>query len=201
MAKELEYKLQLIDPQQLEQILDCSLVREYLTQELRQIPMETTYYDNEEQDFTLRHWTLRHRIEGQEQVLCLKTPSDDPHARNEFQITAPGLSPEGIAALIEEGAPRELEELYSKAQVFPICGAKFLRRCGMLRFPDGSKAELALDQGELFGAKGKLPILELELELYEGDPTHMIVFARVLCHSFGLQEQPKSKFARARTLR
>ena len=201
MAKELEYKLQLQSPEQLQQILASEQVKALLQESYREIPMETTYFDNEDRLFSQLHWTLRHRKEGSDPVLCLKTPADCPHARNEFQVIAPVLNEEGILALISQGAPKELLSYYKQKSVFPICGARFLRRCAMLRFSDGSLAELAADYGELFGAKGTLPILELELELYEGEAEQMIAFTRSLCECFGLREQPYSKFARAKTLR
>ena len=201
MAKELELKLQLNDPNEIREILASPLLKPYLQEELKQIPMETTYYDNAEKLFSRLHWTLRHRKEGGESVLCIKTPSEDPRVRNEFQILAPGMSEEGLRGLVEAGAPKALLDYCKDSPVAPICGARFLRRCTMLQLPDGSRAELALDQGELFGPKGTLPILELELELYEGTPEAMIELAGKLCTAFSLRPQPKSKFARAKTLR
>ena len=201
MAKELELKLQLNDPNEIQEILDSPLLKPYLREELTRIPMETTYYDNAEKLFSRLHWTLRHRKEGGESVLCIKTPSEDPRVRNEFQILAPAMSEEGLRGLVEAGAPKALLDYCKESPVAPICGARFLRRCTMLQLPDGSRAELALDQGELFGPKGTLPILELELELYEGTPEAMIELAGKLCTAFSLRPQPKSKFARAKTLR
>ena len=201
MAQELELKLQLRESQQVCEILSSPLLRPYLAEELREIPMETTYYDNAEKLFSRLHWTLRHRKEGEESVLCIKTPSEDPHIRNEYQINAPTISKEGIRALVEAGAPEALLDYYTESPVAPICGARFLRKCCMLRLPDGSRAELALDEGELFGPKGTLPILEAELELYEGAPDAMIDLANTLCATFSLYPQLKSKFARAKTLR
>ncbi len=201
MAKELELKLQLNDPRQIQEILSSPLLTTLPKEELRQIPMETTYYDNAEKLFSRLHWTLRHRKEGEESVLCIKTPSEDPRVRNEFQILAPAMSEEGIRGLVEAGAPKALWEYCKDSPLAPICGARFLRRCTMLQLPDGSRAELALDHGELFGPKGTLPILELELELYEGTPDAMITLANELCSAFSLRPQPQSKFARAKTLR
>ncbi|MBR4308176.1 MAG: CYTH domain-containing protein [Oscillospiraceae bacterium] len=200
MAKELELKLQLQDPRQIPEILSSPLLLPYLQEPVRRIPMETTYFDNEIKLFSRLHWTLRQRKEGEEDVLCLKTPSEDPSIRNEYQVCASTLSEDGIRSLIEAGAPSVLLDYYKDSPVAPICGARFLRRCTMLQFPDGSRAELALDQGELFGSKGTLPILELELELYEGTPNAMIELAKSLCTAFSLHPQPHSKFARAKTL-
>ncbi len=201
MATELEYKLQLSSPEQMEQILTSEMITGLLQESLKEIPMETTYFDNDHGHFAHLRWTLRHRREGAESVVCLKTPSGHPHQRNEWQIPAPQLNEGAILALIEDGAPKELFYYYSISPVEPICGARFLRRCAMLEFSDGSIAELAADHGEVFGPKGTLPILELELELYQGEPGKMIRLAKALCDSYNLEEQPHSKFARAKTLR
>jgi inorganic triphosphatase YgiF len=201
MATELEYKLQIKNPEQMEQILISPEIATLLHQPLREIPMETTYYDNKEGTFSALHWTFRHRVEGEDMVVCLKTPTGFAHQRNEWQVPAPALSRSAVEALIKEGAPSELLDYYDISPVHPICGARFLRRCGMLEFPDGSRAELAADRGEVFGPKGTLPILEIELELYGGSPEEMVRFVKALCETYKLREQPYSKFARAKTLR
>ena len=201
MATELEYKLQLSSPEQMEQILSSAEVASLLHSPLKGMPMETTYYDNTYGHFSALRWTLRRRTEGNESVVCLKTPTGQAHQRNEWQVSAPQLDEAAILALIHVGAPKELLSYYSVSPVAPICGARFLRRCAMLEFPDGSIAELAADQGEVFGPKGTLPILELELELYHGQPEEMIRFVEALCRVYNLKEQPLSKFARAKTLR
>lgn len=201
MATELEYKLQLSSPEQMEQILSSGMITTLLQEPLRELPMETTYYDNSHGHFTHLRWTLRHRMEGDESVVCLKTPTGLAHQRNEWQVSAPCLDEASILALTEEGAPKELLHYYSVSPVTPICGARFLRRCAMLEFSDGSVAELAADRGEVFGPKGTLPILELELELYRGEQEEMIRFVNSLCEVYSLKEQPYSKFARAKTLR
>ena len=63
------------------------------------------------------------------------------------------------------------------------------------------RAELALDKGVLFGRTERLHFTELELELYEGAPAQMTALAGTLCKRYGLCEQPRSKFARARELK
>ena len=200
MAIELEYKLQLPSPQVLEDLLSSPLITPLLEGPFRELPMKTTYYDGEDRSFSRLHWTLRHRMEGEESVVCLKTPVPFSHSRNEWQVSAPSLNRESVEALIRQGAPRELLDYYEDSPPKALCGAHFLRRCAMLTFPDGSRAEIAADRGEVFGPRGVLPILELELELYSGEPGEMTRLARELCRTYSLEEQPRSKFARAKTL-
>lgn len=200
MALELEYKLQIPSEECMQELLSASEIITLLEEPLRQMLMKTTYYDSADRVFSRLRWTLRHRMEGEESVVCLKTPGSVSHSRNEWQVSAPALNTDAIKALIQQGAPEELLLHYSASSVAPICGAAFLRRCAMIIFPDGSRAEVAIDQGHVFGPKGTLPILELELELYSGEPTEMTRFAALLCKLYNLKEQPYSKFARARSL-
>ena len=44
-------------------------------------------------------------------------------------------------------------------------------------------------------------IRKCSLELYEGEPAQMTALAGALCKRYGLCEQPRSKFARARALK
>ena len=200
MGKELEYKLQVESAERLEQIVCCSEVAALVEGQWRTMPMRTTYYDNAARQFAEKHWTFRHRLEDGVGIACLKTPCGQARARNEWQVEAERLDESAVAALIAQGAPQELSKLTSSALV-ALCGARFTRRCVMLRFEDGTRAELAADLGTLHGTQEECALCELELELYEGSEETLRAFALLLCAKYGLREQPKSKFARARALK
>lgn len=201
MGKELEYKLQVNDAARLEELLQCQEVAALVDEPWRTLTMQTTYYDNEARQFAQKHWTFRHRLEGGVGIACLKTPSGRARTRNEWQVQAERLDEAAVAALIREGAPGELAVLAQMSKLVALCGASFTRRCVMLRFADGTRAELAGDLGELRGASERVPLCELELELYEGSEEALHAFALLLCKKYGLHEQPMSKFARARALK
>ena len=201
MGKELEYKLLVPDEACLRQIMQDAEIAALAEGSWREMPMKTTYFDSPDLRFGTRHWTLRHRLEGDTSVVCVKTPLEQPHARGEWQVSAERPDEAAIEALLLAGAPRELLLLYGAGDVFPVCGAEFVRTCVMLRFPDGSRAELALDRGVLHGQTERLPFTELELELYEGEPAQMTALTDALCRRYGLCGQPRSKFARARALK
>lgn len=201
MGKELEYKLHVENEAVLLRILADGELCGLAVSPLQETKMKTTYFDAEDRRFSSRHWTLRHRLEGVRSVLCIKTPLDEPHARGEWEIEAEALNEESISGLVESGAPAELLSLYVHGEVFPLCGAEFLRRHMMLRFPDGSEAELACDHGFLHGKETAAALCELELELCHGNPDETIAFVKRLCECYGLREMPLSKFARARALK
>lgn len=201
MGKELEYKLLVPDAACLRQIMQDAEIAVMAEGPWREMPMKTTYYDSPDRRFGARHWTLRRRLEGEVSVVCVKTPHKEAHTRGEWQVCTDRPDEAAVEALLQAGAPRELLLLYGAGDVSPVCGAEFIRNCVMLCLPDGSRAELALDSGVLFGPTERLPFTELELELYEGEPAQMTALTDALCRRYGLCGQPRSKFARARALK
>ncbi len=201
MGKELEYKLEVGDPELLEKIMADPQIEALSSEGFHQTAMRTEYFDSPNQRFSQRHWTLRRRQEGETSVICVKTPTGERHTRGEWQIIEKTLDDKAIIRLMEAGAPKELLFLYGAGDVEPVCGAEFQRKHKMLCFPDGSEAELACDQGLLLGKAENMPLCEVELELYKGAPEEMLQLVHYLCDTYGLKEQPKSKVARARSLK
>ena len=163
---------------------------------LRQIAMETTYYDNPQGDFSRLKWTFRRRLENEKSICTLKTPLEGL-GRAEFEVECGDIEA-AVSLLLEQGAPKELLLLTCRG-VAPSCGAKFTRLAGLLEIPNG-KAELALDEGVLLGGGKELPFAEVEVELKEGSEAAVTAFAASLAAEYGLKPEYKSKVARARQL-
>lgn len=197
MGTELEIKLEVTDLQKLDCILCDRRVAEKMAAPYRYVRMQTTYFDTEDGFFSARRWMLRVRKEDDRSVITMKTAAEG-YARGEWEIEGEYLdeAPQKLAAL---GAPEELKTL-DVERLVPVCGAKFTRILAELTFSDGSTCELAGDVGDLTGAGKFAPLCELELELKSGAPDAMLAFAGELSSIYGIQEQPKSKFARARAL-
>lgn len=200
MGRELEIKLAVDGEAALEKILADDTIAALVDGPWQERLMKTTYYDSPDRRFSSHFWTLRHRMEGESSIVCVKAPTEDPRVRGEWQISAAEIDEESIEALLKSGAPMELLYLYGAGDVQPVCGAEFIRKSVMLRFSDGSRAELAGDHGTLYGKTQQLPFTELEIELYEGAPTEMEALSALLQTRYGLKLQSKSKFARARGL-
>lgn len=201
VGKELEYKLFVPDEAALLRILRDGGIAALAAEVWQETKMKTTYFDSADRRFSSRHWTLRHRQEGEKSIVCVKTPQKESHTRGEWQIEAPCIDESAVERLLEAGAPKELLYLYGAGDIVPICGAEFLRRHVMLTFPDGSQAELAGDCGTLHGQKEQLSFCEIELEHYDGSTEEMLQLVKTLCEIYDLHEQPLSKFARARVLK
>lgn len=200
MGIELEYKLAVPDTRTLEAILFDKEVAAVRQGNYTLFDMATIYYDTHDRAFSSRKWTLRLRQENFDLVATLKTPAAalSGKARNEWSCEAKSIE-EAVAPLVAQGAPEELAELVSGG-VAPLCLARFSRRACNVKFADGTVCELAGDVGVVMAGQKESPICEIEVELLEGDAETAEAFADELCERFGLKEEPKSKFQRAREL-
>ncbi len=178
MGVELEYKFAATESQQ-----------EALRAEFgpfRRIEMQTTYYDTPSRSFSRARCTLRLRKENEVCVCTFKAPLPDG-SRAEFECEA---------SCIEEGLSKlpQAQKL-ADGPLVPVCGARFTRLCCNV-----DSAELALDRGVLLGGGKELPLCEVEVEHKAGLPAETLAIAWHLAGRFGLQPEPKSKFARAMAL-
>lgn len=163
----------------------------------RHIQMETTYFDTPGGALSARKWAFRRRMENGRSVVTLKTPGEG-YARGEWEWEGHDLL-EAAAHLTALGAPEELSALLSAAEPSAVCGARFTRRAMLLRL-DGAVCELCLDAGMLLGGGKELPLFEMELELKGGEAGPMLRFARLIAGKYGLHEEKRGKFSRARAL-
>ena len=199
MGTELEWKLTVPEPGLLDTILNWDGIRTQLAEKPRLWHMQTTYYDTADRALARRQITLRRRMENERSVLCVKAPlsgAADCRLHGEWELQGDDIAA-ALPRLVAMGAP---EALLGVGKPLPVCGADFHRRAALLRFPDGSACELALDRGTLFGPTRSEPLCELELELKAGDSAATKALFRILQTRFGLIPQAKSKFARAREL-
>lgn len=160
------------------------------------IQMETAYYDTPAGDLSARRWTLRRRLENDTYICALKTPGEEK-VRGEWETECDSIEA-AIPELCKLGCPAELEFLCADGLV-NICGARFTRRAGLFTLRE-CVIEIALDEGVLTGGGKELPLCELEVELKEGSREAMDAFAQELAQIYGMQEESKSKFARAVSL-
>ena len=163
---------------------------------LTPITMHTRYFDTPHQAFRERRWTLRLRLENGRPICTLKTRLSDG-SRGEYE-TENGDIVSAIPALLEQGAPAELEDL-AREGLEEVCGARFTRLARIIDVP-GGQVELALDRGEFTGGGRTLPFTEAEAELKAGPDEVLARFGRALAEEFSLREEPRSKIQRAMAL-
>ena len=188
MGRELEYKFRLTQAQA------AAIGADYGP--FAETRMETAYYDTPDRRLSAARQTLRRRLENGVSVITLKTPLPDG-SRGEYE-TESGDIVSAIPALLEQGAPAELEEL-SREGLEEVCGARFTRLARIIDVP-GGQVELALDRGEFTGGGRTLPFTEAEAELKAGPDEVLARFGRALAEEFSLREEPRSKIQRAMAL-
>lgn len=158
--------------------------------------MQTTYYDTPSGGLSARHYTLRRRMENDKSVCTLKTPADND-SRQELELKCEDIH-EAVSRFAQMGAPEDFLSVTAEG-IAPICAAEFHRTAITLTFPDCTM-ELALDRGTLTGGERTAPLCELEVELKEGTPFSVQVFALELVNRYGLIPEKYSKFRRALAL-
>ena len=160
------------------------------------ISMETTYYDTPSGDLSAKRYMLRRRLENGVSVCTLKT-SGEGNTRGEWEVKVDSVT-EAVPALCKLGCPDDLVSLCEDGLV-PICGARFTRRAGLFKLLDCT-VELALDEGILFAGSKEIPLCEVEVEHKSGSQSATDALGRQLADIYNLQEEKKSKFARALAL-
>ena len=198
MGIELEYKLAVPGEALLERILFDPQVAQVRQGPYRLLNMATIYYDTRDRRLSALQWTLRLRQENDALVATLKTPGQG-RSRGEWSCPAWNIR-DAIPVLLEQGAPTELPDLLEDQPLEPVCAAQFTRRAADLAFTDGAVCELSGDVGLLAGGGREEPLCEVELEVKHGSADTVEAFARELQERFALQEEPRSKFARAAAL-
>jgi inorganic triphosphatase YgiF len=121
------------------------------------------------------------------------------HEREELEWRLPGEAPDpGRLA----GTP--FEELFSSAAVsgrlVPVFRTEFERVARPLAWPDGTRAELALDHGSILTGARSEPLSELELELRSGEATRLFELAQALAADLPLRLGHASKAERGYAL-
>ena len=199
MGKEQEWKLAVPEPSLLDDILAWEVVRGFMAETPRLYHMRSSYFDAADRRFSRRRITIRLRMENDTPVVCVKTPLPGPKdcfLRGEWEAEGSDVTA-ALPRLVALGAPAELLE---PVPLTCLWGADFRRRAVLLRFADGSAAELALDLGTLSGPAGTLPLCELELERKAGSPAAALALLQALQARFGLHPESRSKLARAKAL-
>ena len=158
--------------------------------------MRTTYYDTPTGQLSRRRYTLRLRMENDCAVCTLKTPAAG-WGRQEFEVNANAIE-DAIPELCKLCGLAELPALLREG-IAPLCGAEFTRIAKRVCLED-CVVELALDRGALTGGGRTLPLCEVEVELKEGSEAAALEYATTLARQYGLAQEKRSKFSRAKAL-
>lgn len=184
--------------------------------EIKSIPMEAVYFDTEDRALRERRLTYRIRREGKDSILTIKYGKGSDkgksgmHKREEINISVPSdfIEKPGIDVLDDTPVYKEFDKAvggqYSDdlgimlplKPLVPVMTMTFLRKELMVSLPDGGRAILSYDEGEIAAGSGKTPISEIEAELFEGNEEELAEFGEKLAQKYGIEPLNKSKYAR-----
>ncbi|MBR3034150.1 MAG: hypothetical protein IKI53_02180, partial [Firmicutes bacterium] len=123
------------------------------------------------------------------------------HEREEINVPARMEhfidSPKELFKESEDG--KVLLDLIGDEPLVNLLEMRYLRSRCRLSY-GASIMELAIDTGSIITDKGEVPIMELEIELYAGDPKDIRDFGDRLQEKYGLAPEDRSKLVRGLTL-
>ena len=170
------------------------------------LPFHAVYYDTEDRALRTAKLTLRVRSEGDTAFATMKWGGSSRkglHRRQEVNVPVSAKladCPPSPALFADTEKGEELKALCEGKQLVPAVDMQFTRRRRRICY-EGNVLELALDCGVMTGPKGVLPILEMELEHYEGpDPKTVKKLGDELAEKYGLIPENRSKYSRGLTL-
>ena len=165
----------------------------------RRLDLDAIYHDRPDGLLRRARWLLRCRAEGPAWVATVK---------------GPGLLVDGVRGRIEIEAP--LERAAEPGDPLPEALAATLAEAGLaldrwpprtfrsivrrvaseVVLPGGTRAELAIDHGEVQAGGRSSPVHELELELLDGSPRHLVEATLHLSHRFDVRPGVRTKSGR-----
>ncbi len=194
-SKEIELKLQLraADLERIKRWLDRA---PHLDATAQTELLESQYFDTDDHRLHRCGATLRVRRRGTHHIQTVKC--DAPQAgqlfdRSEWETEIDGESPNLRAARASGLKPLTSKKLkHALRPVFKTSVQRTTYRLGT----DSWAIELALDQGQISERGRHAPICEIELELRQGEPSHLFALADSLRKLARLRLGVKSKAAR-----
>lgn len=202
---ELEMKYAVPDKAACDAIWEDDLIRQLADPSSREkTVMKAVYFDTEDGKLSANNMAVRVRYEGDTVFATLKwngSVSNGFHEREEINVPASAAqfitSPKELFKESEDG--KVLLDLIGDQELTNLLEMRYLRSRCRLRY-GGSIMELAIDTGSIITDKGEIPIMELEIELYAGDPKDIQVLGERLQEKYHLIPEDRSKLARGLAL-
>lgn len=161
----------------------------------------STYYDTPELALKQKRVALRVRETGQGFVQTIKgeTKSQDGLSeREEWEWPLQSSRPDWHK--LAQSPFAEILQAEAEERFAPVFRTIFKRRASVHVLQDGTRVEVALDEGFVEAGSLREPIFELELELLEGSPTTLVSFAAQLRETLQLTPGDLSKAKRGYAL-
>jgi adenylate cyclase len=191
MAKEIELKLALAEDAQNNFLRHPLLKQATRRQSFRLINL---YYDTPALELRARGIGLRLRAQGKlwlQTVKCAGTAAGGLSARPEWET--PYVGHFDFAAVDDENVRNWLDRPKLKSHIAPVFETNFQRITWFFAPAPGTRIALMLDCGWIAAGGRREAISEVEIEVIEGDATHLLELARTLAERIPLAPAPLSK--------
>lgn len=202
---EIELKYTIDDPAKVDQIFadeEILLMRD--AKKETQTPMHAVYYDTAEGDLRKERIAFRIRREGETCICTVKwggSSEQGLHRRGEINVpvTDPAFLENPTLEVFQQSEIWDRLVKYVGKKLVPLLDMYFVRR--EIRLDNGKSISVfSIDQGEIQGNGKKLPILELEIELFSGEESEILRIGEYVSRKYGLVPEDRSKFSRGWSL-
>lgn len=160
--------------------------------------LDAIYFDTPDLALQARGVAVRLREAAGQWVQTVKGRGDTAgalHRRSEWETPSEGAGLD-FSAIDDPGLRRLLNAPGIGDRLQPVFRTRFRRWARLLVLPDGTRIELALDEGTIEAGKHQAAISEVELELKSGRPAALFELALALQHDVALSPEPRSKAER-----
>lgn len=160
--------------------------------------LKSIYLDTSDHALKQAGMTLRLRRDGRRWIQTVKA-GRELHGGlsqvNELENPAPG-GRVNLQAIPDEATRHSVVERLNGSPLQPVCETEIRRTAGEIRLDDGTRAELAVDIGEIRAGGRSANLSEAEIELIAGSPARLFDIAQTLFPDGGLRFSRLSKAAR-----
>lgn len=160
--------------------------------------LDAHYFDTSTYSLQKAKLAYRIRREGEQWIATIKgggTSSGGLHERQEWNVVVSNTKPD-LTVFEDTDIGRRLIEAVGSQLLEPIVTTRFERHSLEVIMPDGSRIEVAADQGTIAAGFKNTPILEVELELKSGNPSSLFKLGTLLARECSLLPELDSKFYR-----
>ena len=160
--------------------------------------LRSVYLDTPDHALKEAGIALRLRRDGRRWMQTVKTARQIHGGLSqsaELECPAPG-GRINLNAISDQSVRDEITRHLNGSALEPVCETLIRRTAGTLTLDDGTRAELAIDAGEIRAGGRTASLSEAEIELVEGSPAKLFDIAQALFPEGGLRFSRLSKSAR-----
>src|SRR5262245_47410569 len=157
--------------------------------------LRSVYFDTPDHALRKAEIALRLRRDGRRWIQTVKTKGEISGGLSqvgEFESPAPGGRVR-LDAIPDAAVREQVMRLVNGTALAPVCETVISRSASELHLEDGTRAELAIDVGEIRAEGRSAKLREAEIELIDGSPTALFDIAHMLFPDGGLEFSTLSK--------